>query len=87
MNKTKIKLQSPEQVTDFINLCSKYNNDINLYDGSVVIDGKSIIGVFSIQERKEIEVEMLGPDLEEIRDFNGRIKEYEVEVNDDKSRY
>ena len=78
MNKTKIKLESPEQVTDFINLCAKYNNDINLYDGSVVVDAKSVIGVFGIQTGKEIEVEMLGVDKEEITDFYSRIKEYEV---------
>lgn len=78
MNKTKIKLESPEQVADFINLCAKYNNDINLYDGSVVVDAKSIIGVFGIQTGKEIEVEMLGVDKEEITDFYRRIKEYEV---------
>lgn len=83
MNKTKIKLKSPEQVTDFINLCSKYNNDINLHDGSVVVDAKSVIGVFGIQEGKEIEVEMLGADSEEIKDFNERMKDYEVNNNED----
>ncbi|RAZ93538.1 HPr family phosphocarrier protein, partial [Klebsiella oxytoca] len=33
MNKKKIKLSTPEMVTDFINVCSKYECDINLYDG------------------------------------------------------
>lgn len=79
MNKTKIKLQSPEQVTAFINLCSKYNNDINLYDRSVVIDAKSTIGVFGIQVGKEIEVEMLGADQEEISDFMDRIRLFTTE--------
>lgn len=78
MNRTKIKLNSPEQVTDFIYLCSKYKNDINLYDGSVVIDAKSIIGVFGIQEGKEIGVEMLGADKDEIKEFINKIREYEV---------
>ena len=78
MNKTKIKLESPEQVTDFINLCAKYNNDINLYDGSVVVDAKSIIGVFGIQTGKEIEVEMLGADKDEIVNFMKETKVYEV---------
>lgn len=82
MNKTKIKLKSPEQVTEFINLCSKYSNDINLYDGSVVVDGKSIIGVFGIQACKEIEVEMLGADKEEIASFIEKIKTYEVKNNE-----
>lgn len=78
MNRIKIKLESPEQVTGFINLCSKYNNNINLYDGSVIIDGKSTIGVFGIQEGKAIEVEMLGADKDEIKEFMKRIREYEV---------
>lgn len=78
MNRTKIKLKSPEQVSEFINICSKYNNDINLYDRSVVIDGKSVIGVFGIQEGKEIQVEMLGADKDEIEDFCNKIKEYKV---------
>ena len=78
MNRIKIKLESPEQVTGFINLCSKYNNDIYLYDGSMVIDAKSVIGVFGIQMGKEIEVEMLGADKDEIKEFMKRIREYEV---------
>jgi len=78
LNKTKIKLESPEQVTDFINLCAKYNNDINLYDGSVVVDAKSVIGVFGIQAGKEIEVEMLGVDKDEIVNFMKETKVYEV---------
>lgn len=78
MYRTKIKLEAPEKVTEFINLCSKYNNDINLYDGSVVIDAKSVIGVFGIQTGKEIEVEMLGADKDEIKEFMKRIREYEV---------
>lgn len=64
---------------EFTNLCSKYNNDINLYDRSVVIDAKSIIGVFGIQEGKEIEVEMLGANKEEINDFRDRIRSFTTE--------
>lgn len=82
MNRTKIKLDTPEEVAEFINLCSKYENDINLYDGSVVVDAKSIIGVFGIQEGKEIEVEMLGADKTEFDDFLNRIKIYEVEKDE-----
>lgn len=80
MNRIKIKLESPEQVTGFINLCSKYNNDINLYDGSVVIDAKSVIGVFGIQMGKEIEVEMLGADKDEIKEFVNNVRKYKVSI-------
>lgn len=76
MNRIKIKLDSPEKATSFVNLCSKYNNDINIYDGSVVIDAKSIIGVFGIENGKSVEVEMIGVNLEEIKDFSINIIEY-----------
>ena len=80
MNRIKIKLESPEQVTGFINLCSKYNNDINLYDRSMVIDAKSVIGVFGIQMGKEIEVEMLGADKGEIKEFVNNVRKYKVSI-------
>lgn len=48
VNKKKIKLSTPEMVADFINVCSKYECDINLYDGRNVLDAQSIMGVFGI---------------------------------------
>lgn len=75
-----MKLESPEKITAFINLCSKYDNDINLYDGSVIVDAKSIMGVFSIEEGKVIEVEMLGMDKKEIDDFLCNINVFRAEV-------
>ena len=32
MQKIKIKLPTPELIAEFINVCSKYDCDINLYD-------------------------------------------------------
>lgn len=52
MNKKKIKLSTPEKVADFINVCSKYKCDINVYDGRVILDGRSIIAMFSITQGK-----------------------------------
>ena len=40
MNRLKIKLLTPEMVSGFINVCSKYECDINLYDGRNVIDNQ-----------------------------------------------
>lgn len=41
----KIKLCSPEFLAEFVNICSKYDCDINVDDGNTMIDAKSIIGV------------------------------------------
>ncbi len=78
MNKKKIRLSTPEMVSDFINVCSKYNCDINLYDGRRVIDGKSIIGVFTITQGKVIEVQAISSDESVISKFINDMKKFEV---------
>lgn len=78
MNKIKIRLLTPELIADFINVCSKYDCDINLYDGRNCIDAKSLIGVFAIAQGKVIEVQMITSDESVISKFIGDIKKFEV---------
>lgn len=78
MNRTKIKLATPETVANFINVCTKYDCDINIYDGSTVIDAKSIIGVFSIQQGKVVEVQAVTTDQTVAMSFLNDIRKYEV---------
>lgn len=79
MNRIKIKLSTPERVSDFINVCSKYENcDINVYDGSNILDGKSIIGIFSITQGKEIEVQAISSDESVISSFIEDMKKFEI---------
>lgn len=79
MNRIKIKLSTPEMVSGFINVCSKYENcDINVYDGSNILDGKSIIGIFSITQGKEIEVEAINSDESVISSFIKDMTRFEV---------
>ncbi len=69
MNRLKIKLSTPEMVCDFINVCSKYDCDINVYDESNVLDGKSIVGVFAITQGKQVETEAITEDKNVITRF------------------
>ena len=78
MDRTKIKLVTPEDITDFVNMCSKYECDVNIYDGSTVVDAKSIIGVFSIQQGKVVEVQAITHDENVVVDFMKNIRKYEV---------
>ena len=78
MNRIKIKLSTPEMVCDFINVCSKYECDINLYDGRSVIDAKSIVGVFAIAQGKEIEVKAISCDESVISKFINDMRKFEV---------
>ena len=78
MNRKKIRLTTPEMVSGFINVCSKYECDINLYDGRNVIDAKSIIGVFAIAQGKVIEVQAISTDESVISSFIEDMKKFEA---------
>jgi len=65
-------------VSDFINVCSKYDCDINLYDGRNIIDARSIIGVFTIAQGKVIEVQAISSDESIISRFIEDMRKFEV---------
>lgn len=78
MHKIKIKLTTPELVAEFINICSKYDCDINLYDQRNIVDAKSVIGVFAVTQGKEIEVQAITSDEIVILEFIKDMKKFEV---------
>lgn len=78
VNRLKIKLSTPETVCDFINVCSKYDCDINVYDESNILDGKSIVGIFSITQGKVIEVQAISSDESVISSFIEDMRKFEV---------
>lgn len=79
MKKVAIKFNNPGEIVDFINICSKYISDINIYNGHIVVDAKSIVSMFKIAEGKYIEVEMISYDEDEIKRFENDIEKYRVE--------
>ncbi len=78
MQKIKIKLTTPEFIAEFINTCSRYDCDINLYDGRNILDAKSLIGVFAIAQGKPLEVQIISSDESVISSFIGDMKKFEV---------
>lgn len=78
MHKKKIKLTTPEEVAEFINICSSYDCDVNLYDQRNIIDAKSIIGVFAVTQGKVIEVQAISSDESVISSFIEDMRKFEV---------
>lgn len=48
MKTANIRLASIQDVRDFVNIASKYNEDIDLASGRYIVDAKSIMGIFSL---------------------------------------
>lgn len=56
MTKVKINLNSIDRVKSFVNIISKFDNDFDLVSGRYVIDAKSIMGIFSLDLSRNLEL-------------------------------
>ena len=59
-----IKLNSITDVKEFVNITFKAENDVDLICGKYHIDGKSIMGIFSLELDRPIEMEKLKSQFE-----------------------
>lgn len=73
MKKVTVSLASINDVKSFVNIVSKYDFDVDLISGRYVVDAKSIMGIFSLDLSKPIDVEAMTDDcdsfIDEIKPF------------------
>ena len=56
MEKVRILLNSIEKVKSFVNTISRFDSDFELVSGRRVIDAKSIMGIFSLDITKSMDL-------------------------------
>ena len=56
MKEYTIYLDTIARVKSFVNLVNRYDNDFDLLKGRYVVDAKSIMGIFSLDLSKSIEL-------------------------------
>ena len=66
MKTVQISLNSIDKVKSFVNEITKYDNDFDLVSGRYVIDAKSIMGIFSLDLSKAIDLNIHDDDTDEI---------------------
>lgn len=57
MKKVQILLNTINDVKQFVNTVAKYDFDVDLISGRYAIDAKSIMGIFSLDLSKPIDLE------------------------------
>ena len=62
MKTIQITLNSIDKVKSFVNDITKFDNDFDLVSGRYVIDAKSIMGIFSLDLSKPIELNIHATD-------------------------
>lgn len=67
METVRISLNSIDKVKSFVNDITRFNSDFDLVSGRYVIDAKSIMGIFSLDLSKPIDLNIhASGDIEEI---------------------
>lgn len=77
--KTKILLNSIDNVKKFVNIATKQTFDIYLQSGRYIIDAKSIMGIFSLDLTKTIELVVENATVEEFTNLLNEIQPFVVE--------
>lgn len=65
MKREKIMLKTINDVKAFVNAVTKYNFDVDLLSGRYAVDAKSIMGIFSLDLSKPIELDAHTDDAED----------------------
>ena len=73
----RIKINSIEKVKNFSKICSKYNFPVYIICGRYVADGKSIMGLFSLDLTQILTMEV--DKNPQIKDFLKEVEEFIVE--------
>ncbi|MBE5944618.1 MAG: HPr family phosphocarrier protein [Lachnospiraceae bacterium] len=77
MLEVKISLNSIDKVKSFVNDISGFSAEFDLVSGRYVIDAKSIMGIFSLDISKPIDLNIHAED--EVEDIMAAIKPYLAE--------
>ena len=76
----KVMLNSIDKVKRFVNITSRVDGDVFLQSGRYIIDAKSIMGIFSIDLTKPLEMSFEKCSDEERDNYLKKIQEFIMEV-------
>ena len=78
MKTVKISLNSIDKVKTFVNEINRFESDFDLVSGRYVIDAKSIMGIFSLDISKPIDLN-IHTDGEQLEEILASLESYLVE--------
>ena len=67
MSEMKITFKHPEEIREFVNMVSKYDFDIDVRRGHVVVDAKSLLGIMHLGLNNVMDLKLHSDDCEELQ--------------------
>ena len=71
-----VQFKSITDVKEFVRIVNKYPYDVDLSSGRYVVDAKSIMGIFSLELQKAINIEIHADDCS---DLEKELKPFRIE--------
>lgn len=66
MKTLNVKIDTIENVKEFVSIVTKCSYDVDIVSGRYVIDAKSIMGLFSLDLSKPLELRIYGEETDEL---------------------
>ena len=73
-----VNINSVEKVKEFVHITSGFDFEVDLISGRFVVDAKSIMGIFSLDLSKPIE--LVVPSVDNEKTANDRLRKFECNV-------
>ena len=67
MSEMKITFKHPEEIREFVNMVSKYDFDIDVRRGRVVVDAKSLLGIMHLGLNSTLELQVHSDNCEDLQ--------------------
>ena len=78
-NEFRVQLNTIDRVKRFVKICDNYEEDIDLGSGRYIIDAKSIMGIFSFDLTKPLNIRIHSQNIEKINRFNEEMSDFKYE--------
>ena len=67
MGEMKLTFKTPEEIYEFVNTVSKYEFDVDVRRGRVVVDAKSLLGIMHLGLNSVLDLKIHSGDSEELQ--------------------
>lgn len=78
-NEFQVQLNTIDRVKRFVKICDSFEEDIDLSSGRYIIDAKSIMGIFSFDLTKPLNIRIHSQNIEIIKRFNEEMSDFKYE--------
>lgn len=78
MTSIKVNLDSVNKVKEFVEITGKFPEDLDLAQGKYVIDAKSLMGIFSLDLSKPLDLTINSDDEDRVEEISAAFSSFRV---------